>query len=193
MAYRQDVSFRELRMQSPPVRLHWCGFEATSYQMQQAGWLFEKYRDNLTFCDVVAFKHPKNSVIGRFKIDDVWDKYNNYKPEYYHIGIPVEVQLAKDIIVDPRVMTIDDYSQPLDMLPSYMEPGISIHKTNLFKCAIAPEKNRIILPKELNVDEMLAAILEKQQPAQVEYFNNKVRENKMPEARMSAQIIQLVA
>ena len=57
----------------------------------------------------------------------------------------------------------------------------------------ADETKRIILPQELDVDQMLQAILEKQQPAQVEYFNNKVKENQMPASTLTAQIIQLRA
>ena len=178
------------KLQSPPVRLHWCGFVGETWAMQRAGWIFEQYRSHEHFSTVVAFHHPKSRTYGKFLVEDVWEKYGKGSIPY-ETSIDAKCELAGDIIIhgnfEPHKMVL------LDMEPSYAPERTYISKYNLFRQAVPQETQQIIIPKELSVDEMLQSILEKQNPNQVEYFTNKVRNKERVDYNVSAQIIQLRA
>lgn len=177
-------------LRSPPLKLFWGGWEGESPVLQRNGWIFEMYRSERTFADVVTFHHPLSKVYCQFQVDDVWREMNRGG---YHINqsIPVEAKMAGDIVMhwSPE-MSVNNFTR-LDMEPYYEQVYIS--KLNLFREASHPETQKIILPQEENIDILLKSILEKQQPAQVEYFQNKVRNKEVVDIKQSAQIIQLAA
>lgn len=180
-------------LQSPIVRIHWGGFVGDTLSMQRAGWRFEKYRAERTFNDIVAFHHPIFKTYGKFMIDDVWNQLNGRR--YDHpVDVSVEANLAGDMVIrlheERHILSFKESFEPLDMEPRWVDHYVS--KMNLFASA-SPKEQRIILPKDPTVDELLQQIIAKQQPGQVEYFNNKVKNREVPEATMMGQIIQLRA
>jgi hypothetical protein len=176
-------------LRSPPLKLYWGGWEANSVVLQRNGWIFEMYRSERTFVDIVTFHHPLSKVYCQFQVDDVWRQMG--QGDYLHHAIPIQAKMAGDIVMHwTPEMSVNNFTR-LDMEPSYEYTYIS--KLNLFREWHTPETKKIILPQEENIDMLLKSILDKQQPAQVEYFENKVRNKEVLNIKQSAQIIQLAA
>jgi len=181
------------QLQSPPVRLHWYGFTGDTFSMQRAGWQFQLYKDHARFSDIVAFHHPKLKTYAKFMVDDVWRHMRDSRDNYMDVN--VECSIGGDLVVSMYKehtvnFSFSDNFTPLDMTPQWVDYYVSKH--NLFREDTSP-KNKIIVPDDPSVDELLDKLLKLQQPNQVKYFEDKVRNKELITPKMTGQIIQLRA
>ena len=173
-------------------KFYWAGFEATGTNLMRNGWKAEELQDIRCDSRQLILTHEQARV--RFlsqQIDEMyWRDLQGHQCSG-ELGLNL-TSCTQDITIlsseMPRITPVDISDTELNIHQAYWR----LSQMSPFRSPIATEETkRIILPQEFSVDEMLAKIIEKQQPAQVEYFNKKVKENKMPEAKMTAQIIQL--
>lgn len=172
-------------------KFYWAGWESTGHALQRAGWQFSSIRSERTFSDMIYIEMPGIASFMSAAVDDMASRVRH---DTYDMCLPVNLRhVAREVIINshsPPTM------EPLDMSPisEHEWQRIRLTEHSPFKRLLAPEKQRIIIPpSDPSVEEMLDRIIKMQQPAQVEYFNNKVKENRMPEATITAQIIQFKA
>lgn len=168
-------------------RVCWAGFEAWGHTLQQHGWCFSELKDYTTFCSLVVAENKRFDVC-------LWGKVTDYEmrefPKNGHLQLGLRY-CAREFILN--TISGPPVFNPVDLSPVDFQEWqrYSYKNHSPFKSLIADAPKRIVVPQEQSVDELLARIIAMQQPAQTEYFNNKLRENKMPDAVLSAQIIQL--
>lgn len=166
---------------------YWAGWRATGHELQRNGWEFTSYRSERTFSDMIVIEQKGVASFVSGHIDDIEARHHQHS-----LTVPIGLRhVGREVIINGAgAMPI---AVPLDMSPISEHEWYRIKHTEFspFKVLIAKEQQRIIIPQEPSVEEMLDKIIKMQQPAQVEYFNKKVKENKMPQATLTAQIIQL--
>jgi len=176
--------------------LEWAGFVGKGHELERAGWKASEVRHHATFASCIYLENKEHRcVLQSSYIDDriIYEQYN--MPQYggrLRFGMKYCAEDFSIVTHSPNFSLEPISLQPMEMSPLDMQ-RIKYSSLSPFNKLVAEETKRIILPQELDVDQMLQAILEKQQPAQVEYFNNKVKENQMPASTLTAQIIQLRA
>jgi len=177
--------------------LEWAGFVGKGHELARAGWKASEVRNHATFSSCIFLENKQHrcvlqsSCIEDSAIHDQYAMAGHYGGRL-RFGMKYCAEDFSIVTSSPNFSLEPISLQPMEMSPMDMR-RIKYSSMSPFKKLVTDETKRIILPQELDVDQMLQAILEKQQPAQVEYFNNKVKENQMPASTLTAQIIQLRA
>jgi hypothetical protein len=187
------------RLISRPVRVHWMGWETDTYKLQQAGWQISAEqsveRRTLRMC----IKHRDADMVGLSCHMDMYhfnDRYNHPDNLYGRVtetAICEMRHMARDITVHDRHAFLD--FKAIDAEPRIMmEPQGRWSLKDLLPFAEAPlvRTKALILP-EAQVDDLLAAILERQADARTAYFKdlNERERLEMPSTKIHAQIISL--
>ena len=171
---------------------NWLGFKAQGYELSRYGWSAFSLRSERTFADAIILEHKEQGV----QFMSQWiDDYSHKEMRNEMLkGMPLCIAM-KHCARDIRMHVAGTFNYRMDALDldprevSYKEIAIG----DLLPKLIREPEQRIIVPKDPTVYELLQQIIAKQQPGQVEYFNNKVKNREVPEATMMGQIIKLRA
>jgi len=170
----------------------WLGFRAKGHELQRFGWQAESLVNHATFARSVVLHHKEQSVQFMSGWIDDYDT-RDFRANVRDTGI---LSIGLRSCARQHNMMVHStqkyYTESLDLNPreiTYKDICIG----DLFPKQLVVQQSHIIVPKDPTVDDLLQQILAKQQPAQVEYFNNKVKNGEVPEATMMGQIIQLRA
>jgi hypothetical protein len=175
--------------------LSWAGFKASGHDLMRNGWQATEMRNHNTFASQLILENKDQNVVLQSEIFD--DHYRMQGRRYEDLqasGGRLRFGLrhcARDINVQlhgPMPTFI-----PVDLDVREIDYTFFRVRDHLFPRLIKEPEQRIIVPKDPTVDELLAQIIAKQQPGQVEYFNQKVKNREVPDAVMMGQIIQLRA
>jgi hypothetical protein len=177
-------------MLSEPVCVSWAGFQSDTLTLHQEGWSFSAEQDVRRHALCLAMKNAKLGLYGISEITD-WDfmefhgRHNDYRGRFRRAEFPVIRMQAvhRSIVVHhfgPVPLTA---FRPIDPIPQFsMEEPKNLEDLVHF----APINfKRIILPED-TVPELMARILEVQQPAREEHFMDQAKK-----ARVHAQLVSI--
>lgn len=170
-------------MMSEPVRVSWLGFTSDTLTLHRAGWTFSAHQDVRNRTMQLAMRHDKGRMTALSVVTD-WNYERNIygfpRPEFPIIFLR---HLAENLVVHMMGEVRADRFRPIDPVPVYRE-GRTVNLEDLAHFAPINFK-RIILPEE-TVPELMARILEVQQPARDEYFRDQAKK-----ARVHAQLVSI--
>lgn len=192
-----------------PIRVRWEGWTSNTYELQQNGWevsVAQVMRNDYDGrqCMQIAIRSRTMKLVGLshpidFNYREIWNK------DQYLAGIEIPiVHIAPQIHV--QIITQDrrslDWSKfsPVDATPSVITKSIQSLE-DLIHFQPVPQSQEIIIP-EKSVSDLLAEILQKQEPEQMQYWKRFQEEamlakgrardiEGMPEKKVHAQIITL--
>lgn len=171
-----------------PVRIRWAGWETDTYRLQDAGWRLSAAQNPYLGCMQLAIDHPGCHVQGLTDIvEDVRRLTLGAEPTYQaklrYVGGPLRVYPDR---------LLDSVWGAIDCTPTY-DPTPPNSLSDL--CHFAPSglvrSKSIIMPDERSVEELLAAILRKQEGAKMAYYREEVARDTPREEVFHAQIITL--
>jgi hypothetical protein len=184
----------ENRLLSRPVKLHWAGWTADTYSLQQAGWQLSAHQDIAMQSMQLALRHERygSGVSNHLAWHYMEDIYN-------HAYVLPELAMH----VFGRPVNIADYRtdwsafQPIDAKPQMMT-----HRTgsleDLVHFAPSLARTREIIVPEQNVDKLLERILELQAPAREARIRKEIMRRPegyqlegIPQQKFHAQILSL--
>jgi hypothetical protein len=173
------------RLLSRPVPIIWAGFESDTYRLQQAGWSFSAEQDIRHQTMRLAMHHSKMRLTGITEVTN-WEYIN--APDHWHLQTRkltmiavgnvhvVDGKLYETLAQSVRFPVMKQFEpwkfHPIDCTPTYTtEEAKSLEDLVYF----APlDRKRIILPDEA-VPELMARILELQEPVREEHFRQQAR------------------
>lgn len=187
------------RLLSWPLKLHWAGWEATTYSLQQAGWQLSAQQDVTRGAIRIAMKHAGHQCFGLTAMMDF-----NFMTALSGVGDMPNITIPVQAMAQRMMIQLHETASLTAFKPIDATPQIAAYKvTTLDDFAhFAPPLVRtteIILPEE-DVPAMLARILELQKPAKTEYLKQKLAEDRtgmhidaMPQQKFHAQILSIAA
>lgn len=181
--YNRD-SFRVL---SSPVRLHWLGWETDTCQLQRAGWQLSAQENPATATMIVAFQHRATNIGGITEVE-VYPRSNPWETDHGRV-LRMQVQKVGFALQIANYTSVGHTRpwQPIDAEPSITTDRIrSLDDLCHFAPRFAP--NAVIIP-EPDVQELLQAILAKQDPERQAYYAEKVIREQVDFPKIEAQIL----
>lgn len=178
--------FNPHRILSRPLRLRWAGWEADTYNLQTAGWRLAAEEDVARDQIRIAFSHDRYDVRGfsqavPFRYLEPADEWDRARPT-----IPV-AHMANRLWV--RTIESPFRFRAIDATPQ-LAPSMLEHRLeDLVHFAPAMAEQRLILPDEASVPELLERIVAMQQGARIERIREELRAEPLEQHTMRAQIL----
>lgn len=182
---------------SRPLKLHWAGWTADTYSLQQAGWQLSAQQEVMRGGMRIALKHDGLRLHAITTVLDydyqraVQDRYNMPRMEL------VVQHMASQLRVEIHEPASALFS-PIDATPQF----IADRQIKSFEdfAHFAPPLTRtreIILPEQ-NVPELMDMILKLQQPDRTEYLKRQLggegyQIDAQPRQKFHAQILSIAA
>lgn len=161
------------RILSNPVRVHWAGFESTTYRLQQAGWSFSANQDVQSQTMRIAMRHG-NMDLYAISPEIHW----HYRDPNFHRDIIINMVTCSRSIMLSELYPRPDYwaaFDPVDMVPVYTQHVVN-KLEDLVHFAPSLVRTREILLPEATVPQLLDQILKLQDPAREAEFKRQVAE-----------------
>lgn len=186
------------RLLSQPIRIHWAGWETNTLALQQAGWSLSAEQDMMRQQLRVAMRHEGYGVRGLTGgIDFDYRSMSKREHEYLrHVVLPAQLASRFQINTMERFPSM---FQPIDALPQ-ISTAQRMSLDDYAHFAVPLATTREIIVPEPSVSDLLARILEMQEPAKNRYFKELVeseREGRSSDAglqrKFHAQIVSLAA
>ncbi len=188
----------ERRILSRPHPVYWAGFRSDTVALQQAGWEFsasQRYEINevgLMMRHQATGMHAQTSTVPAMMYDSM--AHHENAPSFRVQWMTDKGMRMRTIDIQPWVAGCD----PVDMRPQMIEVK-SIEDMNLFAGCMARTHEVVVDPE--TVPDLMARILEMQEPGRQEHFRQMVADNRRedqmmrpsPRQQFHAQIISLVA
>lgn len=160
------------RIVSPPVKLHWAGWESDTLRLQQNGWEISAHQDFNRDAMQLALQHRQLDVRGltsMFSFD--YHRYHSGRSGSYDWKGMMRDLIVQVMAFTPRFEIRTTYfPKPwvaVDATPSIVSHEIhSLNDLALFQPLPSPDKDIIIEPPSF--DEILKMALEHQAPKQKE-------------------------
>ncbi len=187
---------------SRPVRIRWDGWESNTLKLQQAGWEFSVEQDMSMHGVRLFMRNSRCEMYGSTSTISM-DLFEAHRDPRYLDSMHFEVgHMASRLTVQVH----NEY--PLTAAPVDMQPVITtwgeiktLEEFGIF--AVPLVRTEGIYLDEASVPKLMETILEAQDPAKKKYFEDKVREQRLPGAtspigyeprqKFHAQIISLAA
>jgi hypothetical protein len=189
------------RLLSAPIKLHWAGWEATTYSLQQAGWQLSAQQDMQYGSMRIAMKHEDQQVWGltdRVDYDYMTALHDPYG-HFRNMVIPVRAMANRIMIQLIEPVTAMANFSPIDCTPQLDMRQIKTLEDLAHFAPPLVRTKEIILPEE-DVPALLTRILELQKPARDEYFKQQIRAERdgmmidaHPRQKFHAQILSIAA
>jgi hypothetical protein len=183
-----------------PIRFNWAGWEATTLDLQRAGWEILMETDHHRYVRCIYLQHKQNKVICHAApIPEEW--LHELQGDFNNFPILKIQQVSIDVLIRRHEMSYGEvtFSKMAEVTDdtihnSYLEENYSIKE--IFSYFSKPAEV-IQLPKEIivpekGVDELLEQILELQKPQRNDYIQRKVKEGIPSLKTTHANIISLV-
>lgn len=181
------------RILSRPLRVHWAGWETTTFQLQKCGWKLSAYQDIRGSRLQMAFRHDGLMIEGiTAELPYEYERALDMRERGYVDGMVLHVQrMLGETVILHHAGDISALWSPVDAEPRY-NPEMRITKLEDFAHFAGPliRTNEIVVPEE-SVPELLERILKLQQPARTDRIREELRGERRPEQRFHAQIISL--
>ena len=175
------------RLLSRPVPIHWAGFESDTFSLQHSGWSFSAEQDVYRRTMRLAMHHSKMRLTGITEVTE-WEYRNN--PDHWHrptrplnmIAVGnvhvIDGKLYETLAQTVRFPVMKRFEpwkfHPIDCTPTYATEEPKALEDLVYFAPL--DRKRIILPDEA-VPELMARILELQQPAREEHFKREAHRN----------------
>lgn len=181
------------RLLSRPLRVHWAGWETTTFGLQKAGWKLSARQDIQGSRLQLALRHDGVGIEGitneiSYRFEQALDMRERDYVE--NIQLRVQRMLGETVIVHQA----GDFSvqfSPIDAEPRFQPEFRATRLEDLAHFAgTLIRTNEIIVPEE-SIPELLEKILKLQQPARIARIRDEMRGEHRPEQKFHAQIISL--
>lgn len=185
------MAFGEPRILSRPLRVHWAGWDTTTYQLQKCGWKLSAYQDIRGSRIQMAFRHDGLQIEGiTAELPYEYERALDMRERDYVNGVVLNVQrmLGEQVLV--RSNGDIPLWSPIDAEPRYTEARITRLEDLAHFAGPLIRTNEIIVPEE-SVPELLERILKMQQPGRMARIREELRGERRPEQKFHAQIISL--
>lgn len=182
----------EPRILSRPLRVHWAGWETTTYKLQACGWKLSARQDVRGSRLQLAFQHAGVGIEGiTQELDYRFEQALDMRERGYveNIVLNVQMMLGETVMVR-QVGDVSALWSPIDAEPRYTEERIDRLEDFAHFAGSLIRTNEIIVPEE-SVPELLQRILKMQQPGRIERIKEELRGENRPEQKFHAQIISL--
>jgi hypothetical protein len=191
-----EMKWEEHRLLSPPIKVHWAGWESDTLRLSRAGWDISVDQDIARDVLRIALRHTEGKVYG-------WSQPIQYRdlamesrgnPGMYMKmleSIGLQVMLANDLtitIMEPMPLTFE----PGEMVPSFSDRKIQhIEDFKIFKTQ--PKDAQEVLLDMPTLDEVLKYACKLQEPKQKEIrakqlAAQKVFEGARPDSDVKAEL-----
>lgn len=183
---------------SRPLDIHWAGWRANTYDLQQQGWSLSADQDVCRMTIRIALRNERAGMVGVTEITDF--RYYDAAHNWDYPLPSLRMQMMAHKIEVEHSMGFNPYEQfrPIDAQPQMIQrERKSLEDLVHFAPSLA-RTQQIIVPEE-NVDDLMARILEMQQGPRIERIRQEIREgevirpNASPKQNFHAQIISLAA
>lgn len=181
----------EPRILSRPLRVHWAGWETTTFQLQKRGWKLSAYQDIQGSRLQMAFRHDGLQIEGiTAELPYRYESALDMREREYVDSIVLQVQrmLGEQVLVHATGEL--PMWLPVDAEPRYTESKIMRLEDLAHFSGPLIRTNEIIVPEE-SVPELLERILKMQQPGRIERIREELRGEHRPQQKFHAQIISL--
>lgn len=182
----------EPRILSRPLRVHWAGWETTTFQLQKCGWKLSAHQDVHGSRLQMAFRHDGVGIEGITQsLSYEFERALDMRERAYVDGmvLQVSVMLGEHVMVR-QAGDISALWSAIDAEPRYTEERITRLEDFAHFAGSLIRTNEIIIPEE-SVPELLEKILKLQKPARIERIKEELRGEHRPEQKFHAQIISL--
>lgn len=186
------MAFNDARILSRPLRVHWAGWETTTFQLQKCGWKLSAYQDIQGSRIQMAFKHSGLAIEGITAVLPYqYERALDMRERGYIDNIVLDIQrMLGETVMIHQAGDISAVWSPIDAEPRYTEARITKLEDLAHFAGPLIRTNEIIIPEE-SVPDLLERILKLQQPARIERIKDELRGEHRPEQKFHAQIISL--
>lgn len=186
------MNFDGPRILSRPLRVHWAGWETTTFQLQKCGWKLSAYQDIRGSRIQMAFQHSGLCIEGiTAELPYQYERALDMRERAYVDGMVLNVQrMLGETVMIHQAEDVSMHWSPIDAEPRYTEMRISRLEDLAHFAGPLIRTNEIIIPEE-SVPELLDRILKLQQPARTDRIKEELRGEHRPEQKFHAQIISL--
>jgi len=180
------------RILSRPLRVHWAGWETSTFQLQKCGWKLSAYQDIQGSRIQMAFQHSGLKIEGITGVLGYqYERALDMRERAYVDSIVLNVErMLGDQVLIHQAGEISALWSPVDAEPRYTETKIVRLEDLAHFAGPLIRTNELIVPEE-SVPELLERILKLQQPARLERIKEDLRGERRPEQKFHAQIISL--
>lgn len=181
----------EPRILSRPLRVHWAGWETTTFALQKRGWKLSACQDIRGSRLQMALRHDGMRIEGiTAPLDYRYEQALDMRERAYVENIVLHVQGMLGETVMVRSESELPAWSPIDAEPRYTEARITRLEDFAHFAGPLIRTNEIIIPEE-SVPELLDRILKLQQPARIDRIREELRGENRREQKFHAQIISL--
>jgi hypothetical protein len=169
------------RFQGEPVELEWFGWRSNTHRLQHAGWSLSANQNVMDDTMTLALNHPESGIYMISHMEKNWgyraramagglDAYSGFRQR----GMMIDRAGMRGQLYVRQAYSLAELSrfQPVDATPSFTDMAPKALEDLVHFRPL--EAKRILLPHE-EVDELMARILEVQQPMREEYFRDQAR------------------
>ena len=156
-------------MTSPPIELHWNGWVSDTHTLQNYGWAISiaQHANHAGFGLHVLLSHEESNVHGMSESLEI-NPMSYLRDVSYARSLNVKMTLARDFYVSTPINFAESY--PADCRPAMRYvPETSrfrLSEFDVFERLKVPEHDLVI--SKASVGEILAFVLDKQEPTQEE-------------------------
>lgn len=180
------------RILSRPLRVHWAGWETTTFELQKRGWKLSACQDVHRGRMQIAMRHAGARIEGITEpLGYDYEEAMDPRRRGYVEGRVLRVQMIGEAVSMHISGELPAAWGPIDAEPRYA-PEFKVTRLEDLAHFAGPliRTNEIIVPEE-SVPELLERILKLQQPARTERIRDELRGEHRPEQKFHAQIISL--
>lgn len=186
------------RLLSDPVEIYWAGWRSNTQTLQNNGWQLSALEDYAQDAMVIALRHEEWGMEGMTRVLNEWRNRGSIGAPRQHFLPPLRVGMrafAREVRVTLMSSDLRPGFHPIDAQPQfYMGDRIeTLGDLAHFATPMARTQELIIPAADPSVDELLARILEKQQPAREDYYRKVAHldgQKVGPQVKFQAQILR---
>jgi uncharacterized protein YlbG (UPF0298 family) len=185
------------RLLSRPVRLHWAGWTADTYSLQQAGWSISANQDVYRQSMALALRHDQAGMVG-MTANVTWDFMQDSRSAYFMDNphdLPVRLMARKVEVMHTRGDEMMQY-RPIDALPQLVTSERRSLEDFIHFAPAMTRTQQLIVPEE-TVDDLMQRIMDMQHTKRVERLRQELGEGErvsfQDRQKFHAQIISLAA
>lgn len=195
---RHSCSPEGRRFLSRPIKIHWAGWETDTVRLQQAGWSLSAEEDVAYGSMMVAMRHDGYGMRGVTDVQrvDYYRLMSDYGDAWRDISLRARLGSHSRVELvcmgEPRFRAIDAMPQTSEFSVRTLD--------DIAHFATPLARTREIMVPEPSVSDLLAKILELQEPAKNAYFRDLVDRDRRgehlqeyPRRKFHAQIVSLAA
>lgn len=165
-------------MLSRPLQVEWAGWRTDTFKLQAAGWSLSANQDVYERRMRIAMEHKQLQMRAiSFGFDFDYFHIQNFRghPDDYLSGLSIPMHVLGSEVHIHEQGTIDWAAfQPVDATPSFISHRIGKIQDFVHFAPAQVKTKELIVPQE-NVEELLAKILDMQNPARMERIRKEVR------------------